>query len=88
MEQVREFSDQVELRFEVSDTGIGIEPENLQSWFDEFTQADGSTTRLYGGTGPGLTISRKLVAMMGGELGARAANRQLIPYSVNNTTWF
>jgi len=56
------------LLFEVIDTGPGIAPEQQQSIFESFTQADGSITRRYGGTGLGLTISRKLVALMGGQL--------------------
>ena len=58
----------VVLQFTVQDNGIGIAPEKLDRVFDTFTQADGSTTREFGGTGLGLTISRKLVELLGGEL--------------------
>jgi PAS domain S-box-containing protein len=56
------------LRFTVSDTGIGIPGEKLGAVFERFTQADSSTTRRYGGSGLGLTISKRLVELMGGRI--------------------
>jgi signal transduction histidine kinase/DNA-binding response OmpR family regulator/HPt (histidine-containing phosphotransfer) domain-containing protein len=56
------------LRFSVEDTGVGLTPEQLARLFQEFTQADGSTTRRYGGTGLGLTIARRLCELMGASI--------------------
>jgi len=60
--------DMVICTLDVKDSGIGISPEKMSRIFDKFTQADGSTTRVYGGTGLGLTISKHIVEMMGGRM--------------------
>jgi PAS domain S-box-containing protein len=60
------------LYFSIADTGIGIPADRLQSIFDPFTQADASTTRRFGGTGLGTTISKQLVQLMGGSIGVKS----------------
>ncbi len=71
-EAIDETSTHAKIHFSVQDTGIGIPKERLAAIFDRFTQADGSTTRKYGGTGLGLTISKQLVEAMNGTMGVKS----------------
>ena len=82
MANAGETAQHVTMRFDVTDTGVGVSPDAQSRIFDEFAQADGSTTRKHGGSGLGLAISKQLVEMMGGTIHVESAP------GAGSTFWF
>jgi len=81
----KEDEQEIDLKFYIRDTGIGIPKDKLDTIFESFTQADGSTTREYGGTGLGLTISKKFAQLMGGDMWAESPATGNLPLDYSNT---
>ncbi|MGY6277056.1 response regulator [Methylomonas sp. MgM2] len=82
LSRIEETAEDVLIRFEVNDTGIGIPPEKIADLFGAFEQADSKTSRRYGGTGLGLAITKRLARLMDGEVGAQSLPGQ------GSTFWF
>jgi signal transduction histidine kinase/CheY-like chemotaxis protein len=70
--EMREVGEYSNLHFEIQDTGIGIAPENIDKIFSAFEQADGSISRRFGGTGLGMSITKKIVELMGGDISVKS----------------